>query len=150
MLTSIHSDTPSTPGLFAVQIDIGASQPGSPVLHISLTVDQRTRQITGTGHLKSGDLHPASGLSFLKGYYFATPASPIVEFPNVLIIMGMPYLARPFSNVIPQPNMEIFLELDSAWKSGYCTYKYETDGEWFTVANSPAGFMEPLMLATVI
>lgn len=150
MLKTIHLDAPVSTGLFAVQIDIGASQPGGPVLHISLTVNENTRQITGTGQLTGGLHHHAFGLTYLKGYFFASPASPIVEFPNTLIIMGMPYLATPYSNVVPQPNMEIFLELDNAWTSGFCTYKYETDGAWFTVAKAPAGFMEPRMLASVV
>lgn len=150
MLKTIHTDNPSASGHLAVQIDIGASQPGSPVLHVSLTLNQETRQITGTGQLKSGALHHSFGLTYLKGYFFALPASPIVELPNVLIIMGMPYLAPPSSHVVPQPNMEIFLELDNAWTSGFCTYRYETDGAWFTVAKAPAGFMEPRILAAVV
>ncbi|MGE7776070.1 DUF1842 domain-containing protein [Chitinophaga sp. NPDC101104] len=150
MLKTILPDTPIAPGLFSVQIDIGGTQPGTPSLHISLTVNESTKQLTGTGQLKSGAFHHSFGLNYLKGYYFSSPASPIVEFPNVLIIMGMPYLAPPYSNVVPQPNMEIFLELDNAWKSGFCTYKYETDGAWLTVAKAPAGFMEPRMLAAVV
>ncbi|WP_341836031.1 DUF1842 domain-containing protein [Chitinophaga pollutisoli] len=150
MLKSVHIESHLSPGLFAVQMDIGAHQPGGPVLHISLTIHEQTRQITGTGQLSAAAHHHAFGLTYLKGYFFALPASPIVEFPNSLIIMGMPYLATPYSNVVPQPNMEIFLELDNAWKSGFCTYRYETDGAWFTVAKAPAGFMEPRMLASVV
>ncbi len=150
MLKTVHIEAPAHNGLFSVQMDIGVNQPGAPVLHISLCVCPDTRQLTGTGQILA-NAHPHSlGISYLKGYYFATPVTADVEFPNVLIIMGVPYLAPRFSSAVPQPNMEIFLELDNAWKSGFCTYKYESDGAWYTVASVPAGFMEPRMLASVV
>ncbi|RAJ74984.1 uncharacterized protein DUF1842 [Chitinophaga dinghuensis] len=144
------SNNVSKTGLFVVQFQIGTGNPGGQELHLSLTVNTVTRQISGMGTIAQAINPPLDIQTYVKGNYFLLPILPPATYPINLNLTGVPFLVNPLSNVAVHPNTEIYLNVSERWETGICTYKYEINGHWQTVSNVPVKIVQTEVLTPAL
>lgn len=132
-------------GLFQVRYRISSGLIGAPVFHVNLTVSTVTHKINGLGTVTQTTNKLLQQETNLSGNYFVLSILPPQDYNLSLHLTGVPFIPNPQNNVIPQPNVELYMRLDYNWQSGIATFTYYDEGRKVTVNDAKVqkmGFAE--------
>ena len=123
-------------GLFPVGYTITTGLPGAPTLHVQLTVSTPDKRVTGIGHITQALEHPPQFVSDLGGSYTYLTVMPDVT--HILVTLR----GFPISPLL-QPNCELSMLLDIAWKGGPASFWYVDGGPKQVIENATATLAAP-------
>ncbi|UCJ06092.1 DUF1842 domain-containing protein [Chitinophaga pendula] len=120
-------------GLFQVSYRISSGLIGAPVFHVNLTVSTVTQKVGGIGTITQTRHRPVQLETNLSGNYFVLPILPPQEHSLSVHLTGLPFIPHPLNNVVPHPNVELYMRLDAHWQAGIATFSYFEDGTKITI-----------------